>query len=196
MSTLGIENIEHTNGTSAMTINTSGEVDMVRNNLGLFQVYSNADQNIATNVYTTVNLNQKVFDTHNYFDTSTYRYTPQVAGYYYIESMIQWRPKTANDDVGLVTELQKNGSLYHSTGASPYLSPSGSTGPRGQLYLKVGNGKENQVTMTSIVYFNGTTDYVTLVGYIYNYTNSGATDNHMMGHSNLMLTYMLGWRIT
>ena len=195
MSTLGIENIEHINGTSAMTVNTSGEVDMVRNNLGVFQVYSNADQNIATNVTTTVALNQKVFDVDGYFDTSTYRYTPQVAGYYYIECVLQYRPKGADHNVNLSTELRKNGNLYHSTGASPYLSPNGSAGPRGQMCMKVGAGKEVQTDISSLVYFNGSTDYVTLTGYIYNYTNSSATDNHLMGHSNLMLTYMLGYRV-
>ena len=195
MSTLGIENIQHINGTNAMTINTSGEVDMVRNNIGLFQVYSNANQNIATNVRTIVALNQKVFDTDNYFDTSTYRYTPQVAGYYYIEAQIQYRAYAAADDVNLSTEIRKNGDLYHSTGASPYLSPSGSAGPRGQLNVKAGAGREMATIITSFVYFNGSTDYVDLRGYIYNYTNSSATTNHLIGHTNLMMTYMLGYRV-
>ena len=62
MSTLGIENIEHINGTNAMTVNTSGEVDMVRNNLGIFQVKSNATQSLGSDAATTVALNTKVFD--------------------------------------------------------------------------------------------------------------------------------------
>ena len=164
-------------------------------NKGLFYVYSNADQNIATNAKTTVALNQKVFDLDSYFNTSTYRYTPQVAGYYYIECMLQYRPKTAADDVALSTEINKNGSTYHSTGASPYLSPNGSTGPRGQHAFKAGAGKENQTTITAMVYFNGSSDYVTLTGYIFNYTDTSATDNHLLGHANLVLTYMLGYRV-
>ena len=164
-------------------------------NKGLFYVYSGADQDNATNVYTTVALNTKVFDLDSYFNTSNYRYTPQVAGYYYIECMLQYRPKGANDDVVFSTEIQKNGNLYHSNGASPYLSANNSTGPRGQLALKAGNGKENQTTITAMVYFNGTTDYVTLVGYIYNYTQSTVTDNNLLGHTNLVLTYMLGYRV-
>ena len=164
-------------------------------NKGLFYVYSGSDQNIGTNAYTQVALNTKVFDLDSYFNTSTYRYTPQVAGYYYIECQLSWRPKSADDNVNLASHLYKNGNNYHSTGSSPYLSANLSTKPMGHASMKVGAGKEVENQVTAMVYFNGSSDYVDLRGYIYNYSNSSATDNHMMGNSTLAVTYMLGYRI-
>jgi len=163
-------------------------------NKGLFQVYSNANENLANNSYTQVSLNAKVFDLDSYFNTSTYRYTPQVAGYYYIETQLMFAPKGADDNCALVSFIYKNGSNNHSTG-SPYINASGTGRAIGQVNVKVGAGKENQVKANSLVYLNGSSDYVDLRGYIYNYTQSSATDNLMMGHSTIWFTYMLGYRV-
>lgn len=187
--------IKNQAGTSALSISSAGEVDMVRNNIGLFQVYSNADQNIASNVYTTVALNEKVFDVDSYFDTSTYRYTPQVAGFYHIEVVIGFRTKSAADDVGILCHVYKNGNNYSSSGSSPYLTGSGNARIIGNNYIKSGTGKEIYVSTSSLVHMNGSTDYLYLVGYLYNYTNVSATDNNMIGHSTAMYTYMLGYRV-
>ncbi len=189
------DTIKNQAGTSAMTINSSGEVDMVRNNLGLFQVYLGANQNIASSSTDIVGLNTKVFDTDSYFNTSNYRYTPQVAGFYYIECKLSFRPKAADDNVNMNAYLYKNGSHSHSNGASPYLSANDTSRPIGQMCMKVGAGKEIEVQVNSLVYFNGSSDYVDLRGNMYNYTNSSATDNHVMGHSTQMMTYMLGYRV-
>ena len=62
--------------------------------------------------------------------------------------------------------------------------------------MKVGAGKEVETDITSLVYFNGSSDYIDLRGYIYNYTNASSSSNHMMGHATLMVTYMLGYRVS
>jgi len=181
---------------SGITAIANGGTGRSSDNRGLFYVLSGADQNIASNVTTQVALNTKVFDLDTYFNTTNYRYIPQVAGYYYIECMLQFRPKAADDNVNLSTSIYKNGNEYHSGGASPYLSGNETAKPRGQMCMKVGAGKEVQLEISNISYFNGSTDYVDLRGYIYNYTNSGASDNHLMGHSTIALTYMLGYRVS
>ena len=195
MSTLGIENIEHINGTNAMTVNTSGEVDMVRNNLGIFQVKSNATQSITSNAATVVALNTKVFDVDGYFDTSNYRYTPQVAGFYMIYGVISWDPRNADDNVYLDTRIYKNGDNSHSDGQAPYLAASGDVTPRGLMSVKMGAAQENSVSINMLVHFNGSTDYITLVGYIYNYSDASSSSNNMLGHSTLLTTYMQGFRV-
>ena len=64
------------------------------------------------------------------------------------------------------------------------------------MCLKVGAGKEIETDITSLVYFNGSSDYVDMRGYIYNYTNASSSNNDMMGHATLMVTYMLGFRVS
>ena len=195
MSTLGIENIEHINGTNAMTVNTSGEVDMVRNNIGLFQVHSTTTQNFTSNAYTIVALNQKVFDVDNYFNTSNYRYTPQVAGFYMIHGQISYDPRNADDNVYLSTGIWKNGVENHSTGQAPYLAASGNVKPRMIISVKMGAAQEMSGTITMLVHFNGTTDYVDMRGYIYNYSDASSSANSILGHATLFTTFMHGYRV-
>tara|TARA_R100001510_G_C7605120_1_gene170565 strand:- start:387 stop:971 length:585 start_codon:yes stop_codon:yes gene_type:complete len=193
---MALTKLDIANAVEGITAVANGGTGRSSDNRGLFYVYSNADQNIGSNAYTQVALNQKVFDLDSYFNTSNYRYIPQVEGYYYIECMLQYRPKAADDNVNLATHIYKNGNNYHSTGSSPYLSANESTRPIGQMCMKVGAGKEVQTEISSLVYFNGSSDYVDLRGYIFNYTNSSASDNHLMGHSTLVVTYMLGYRVS
>jgi len=181
------------NDVTGITAVANGGTGRSSDNKGLFQVYSGADQAVANNTTTLVNLNTKVFDLDNYFNTSTYRYTPQVAGYYYIECKVHWRPDNGDDNVNLASYIFKNGNNYHSTGASPYLSGNTTARPIGSMAMKVGAGKEVETEIHSLVHFNGSSDYVDLRGYIYNYTSSG--NNDLMGHATLMVTYMLGYRV-
>ena len=92
MSTLGIENIEHTNGTSAMTVDTSGRVAMpkvpafaVR---GFGSIQNNATINgltLASGTDMIYNYTQIDINRDNAFDNSTGIYTVPVAGLYQIQ---------------------------------------------------------------------------------------------------------------
>ena len=190
MSTLGIENIQHTNGTNAITFNSDGSMKR-----GVFQAYSNSNQNLTSNVHTQVQLDQKLFDQDNYFNTSTYRFTPQVAGIYFIDTQITWRSVGATNNSYYLTRIYKNGQVYHSQGNAPYLTGTAEPQVRGQISHTEGNGNETSVKASSLVHFNGSTDYIELYGYIYNYSNASATTNKMAGHANVMFTYMLGFRV-
>ena len=195
MSTLNVTNIKAADGTTGLTIaNSTGRVTMPNTGKGLFQVYSNSSQSLASNVTTLVQLDQKVFDPENYFNTSTYRYVPQVAGYYVIEAQIMWEADSG-DNCYLSAYIFKNGSHSHSTGNSPYISGNGTAKPMGIKSIVMGTSNEHYTRASTLVYFNGSSDYVDLRGYIYNYTDSGATDNLMKGHADNMLTWMYGFRI-
>ena len=94
MSTLNVTNIKgiNTDGTAGLTIaNSTGHVTMPNTGKGIFQVQSNSNQSLGSNSTTTVQLDQKALDPNNYFNTSNYRYTPQIAGYYLIEGQIMWK---------------------------------------------------------------------------------------------------------
>lgn len=193
---MALTKLDIANAVQGIAAVANGGTGRSSDNRGLFYVYSGANQDIASNVYVQVALNTEVFDLDSYFNTTNYRYIPQVAGYYYIECMIQYRPKAADDNVNLATHIYKNGNTNHSTGASPYLTGDGTTKPVGQMCMKVGAGKEVQTEISSIVHLDGDDDYVDLRGYIYNYTNASASDNEMMGHANNLTTYMLGYRVS
>lgn len=93
MSTLGIENIEHTNGTSAMTIDTSGRIKMpkvpafavrgfgsIQDGATINGVTLASGQDMIYN-YTQIDLNRG-----NAFNNSTGIYTVPVAGLYQIQA--------------------------------------------------------------------------------------------------------------
>ena len=190
MSTLGIENIQHTNGTNAITFNSDGSMKR-----GVFQAYSNSNQNLTSNVHTQVQLDQKLFDQDNYFNTSTYRFTPQVAGIYFIDAQITWRSVGATNNSYYLNRIYKNGQVYQQNTGAPYLTGSAEPQVRGQISHTEGSGNETSVKSNALVHFNGSTDYIELYGYIYNYGNASATTNQMAGHANVMFTYMLGFRV-
>ena len=112
-----------------------------------FSAYQTASQTITANSYTKVTFDVEDFDTNNNFASS--RFTPTVAGYYQINGNCG---VTAFALVGIF----KNGSEYR----------------RG---AQVGtNGVLLQSPVSTIVYLNGSTDYIEL--YIYCSTTNGTVN--------------------
>lgn len=128
-----------------------------------FNAYAGSAQSIANTTHTKIQLNTEVFDTNNNFDTSTYRFTPTVAGYYQITGSVQLASTSAISAV----EIYKNGGL--------------AAQGRG-----VGTGGLNQAgNVSAILYANGSTDYFEL----YVYQPSGGAINTTAASD---LTYMCG----
>ena len=74
---------------SSITLNGSavslgGSATVGGNNTPRFYAYRNGNTSIANNTYTVVAYNAENFDSDSKFDTSTYRFTPTVAGFYYL----------------------------------------------------------------------------------------------------------------
>jgi hypothetical protein len=92
MSTLGIENIEHTNGTSAMTVDTSGRIAMPKVPAFAVRGYGSIQNNATINGLTLAAGNDMIYNytqidinRDNAFDNSTGIYTVPVAGLYQIQ---------------------------------------------------------------------------------------------------------------
>ena len=121
-----------------------------------FSVTLSGDQTISNNTQTKIQLNTEVIDTNNCYDpTTNYRFTPTVAGYYAINAKILFAG-TASRNYYLATQLFKNGSnLSYASGI---------------LSLVMGSGADASVGSSSIIYMNGTTDYLELYAYHYDYT--------------------------
>ena len=97
-----------------------------------------SNQSVSAAVATKVNFDQEVFDTNSNYNPATYRFTPTVAGYYQINGMVCW--SGAGTTQGSIY-IYLNGAVY----ARNYTAGSGF-------------GYYNSISM--VVPFNGTTDYV------------------------------------
>jgi len=113
-----------------------------------FSAYGQGNQTVSNNTWTKVILGYEEFDTANAFDSTTnYRFTPQVAGYYQINGMINGNANVSNPTF-VQAAIYKNGAIY-------------------KRYSSIGNAANYQSgTISSIVYLNGSTDYVELYGYL------------------------------
>lgn len=105
-----------------------------------FSVYLPSNQTITTTTFTKVQLSTESFDTANCFNTTTYRFTPDVAGYYQITGSVY--PQTSVTIV--ICAIYFNGSAVHSA-----YSDASST-----------------AVASKLIYFNGSTDYIELYAYL------------------------------
>ena len=80
-------------------------------NTPAFEAYKTASQTISTGTATKLQYDTEVFDTDNAYDNSTnYRFTPQVAGKYFIFASVQSGNTNDFDDYQI--QIHKNGSTY------------------------------------------------------------------------------------
>jgi hypothetical protein len=109
-----------------------------------FSAYRGSNQTLTQNTYVKVQINTESFDTNNNFDSTTnYRFTPTVAGYYQLNAQMQLNTSSGV----LFIALYKNGSQAQASGLAATLSA-------GSL-----------VSIASLVYANGSTDYFEIFVY-------------------------------
>jgi hypothetical protein len=146
--------------TAAVTLATLG-------NGPAFSAYQGISQTLSANVYTKIQLNTERFDTNSNFDpTTNYRFTPTVAGYYQINYALYGT--TTGTITSFIGALYKNGAAYE--------------------YGSIANGTLGNLAFAtaSLVYMNGTTDYLELYINIngtgtLTATQAGGTVNFMSG---------------
>ena len=174
MSILKVNTIQHANGTEAMTIDSSGNVTTAGNLITTapcFGVALSSDQAISSGVFTKVAFDTVKFDTDSYWDSTNYRYTPQVAGYYQFNATIRNRADgTLSNAIG---SFFKNGIEYNRLCGSQIASAT-----IGSIYGSAGS---------MVVYLNGTTDYIEVYG-----LNSSSTNNRIGGDAGLVVTVFSG----
>ena len=112
---------------------------MVSGNMPAFSAYATVSQSLTAATFTKVQLNNEEFDTNSCFDSTTnYRFQPNVAGYYQINASIIMTGTISR----MFCSIYKNGSEYK----------------RGNDI----NVNGYQPSVTSLVYCNGSTDYIEL----------------------------------
>lgn len=112
-----------------------------------FSAYrSSSAQSISASTWTKLQLQSEEFDTASCYDNSTnYRFTPSVAGYYQCSAGAQFT-FTGTSAITAVN-VYKNGAFGKGT----------------QHWVAVSAG--HCVATSALIYLNGTTDYVELYGY-------------------------------
>jgi hypothetical protein len=110
-----------------------------------FYAYKTGTQTLTTNVYSKILFQGEIWDSNNNFASSTF--TPTVAGYYQVNACCYYFSSTSNSRAS--TQFYKNGSLYSF----------------GQ-YLTGLTTSDFMLTASSIVYMNGTTDYLEVYGVV------------------------------
>jgi len=172
MSTLKVGTIQdHANGNNALVINSSGVVTTPAR--PAFRVVRSVDQAIADNTTTVIQLNTKsgnseLFDIGGYFNTSNYRYIPQVAGYY----SITLGTLLESPNYQFAT-IRKNGANQFGNRA----------------WSESGIFSTGQVT--GVIHLNGSSDYIDATVY----HNAGSSKNLRGLDGGIETTYMCGYLI-
>lgn len=127
-----------------------------------FSAYQNSgSQSVTASTFTKVQFNTEEFDTNSNYDNATnYRFTPTVAGYYQVNSCVAC---TATSGTLYAISLYKNGAGF-----------------------KNGNDLRaastvNNVVVSTLVYMNGSTDYLEVYIFIAGTTptvNSGVSPTY------------------
>ena len=114
-----------------------------------FEAQRTTDQNVTDVTLTKVQFDTEVLDTDNCYDNTTnYRFTPTVAGKYFVYGCIN-NDSQGNSQLGYgQTYIYKNGSSYRKT----------------ETYFSSSNVRRSSIFTTAIIDMNGTTDYLELYG--------------------------------
>ena len=106
-----------------------------------FSAYANAGVSVSTGTFVKIPFQVEAFDTASCYDNTTnYRFTPNVAGYYQVTARTQWTTNNGTTENMLI--VHKNGSEH-----------------------RRGFGGVIGVGVNALVYLNGTTDYIEIYGF-------------------------------
>jgi len=136
----------YADGTGSLTVQQNGQTLGVYGKIPAFSVYTNDSSSYFSNATATkVRFNLENFDTENCFDTSNYRFTPNVAGYYSFSAKVL--TSTGGAGGQQILYLYKNGA---------------SLVELEQIYI---GQNATGTTGSYLTYANGSSDYFELYGY-------------------------------
>lgn len=108
--------------------------------------YGTSNHSITNAVYTTSTLSAAI-DTYGWFNAGNYRYTPQIAGYYRVTTLMTGT-SASNNVTAIIVVAAKNDNHI-----------------AGRVYrCPASNNMSGYADV--LVYMNGTTDYLTWIGWI------------------------------
>ena len=131
-----------------LTLNGNGTEAGAIFNRPAFLVYRNANQSVSNDTPTVVQFDTKTIDTDNCYNLTTHRFTPNVAGYYWVSCNTTLSTESTPNLEDGTTFIRKNGTII----ANAEIDPSNT------LEMAV---VSNQLSI--MVQMNGTTDYLDVV---------------------------------
>ena len=160
MSTLEVNKITPSTGTS-ITLGDSGDtftipsgVTITNNgtqtgfggtNTPAFEAYGSTNQSVSDVTYTKVQIDTEIFDTDGYYDNTTnYRFTPLVAGKYFVYISIGLHALAVSELQNMYAGLSKNGTIIKFSHHN---------------YTN-NNIRFGTANITAVVELNGSTDYI------------------------------------
>lgn len=130
-----------------------------------FSAYLPTNQTVSSGTPTKITLSTEEFDTASCYDNSTnYRFTPNVAGYYQVEFCVGGN----SSSVALVASIYKNGSSWKQ---AIWAAPSTT-------------GVSISMPVVALMYMNGSTDYIEFYGQ----TNGGTVIQSGQNYTYAMAT--------
>ena len=166
MGTIKTTNIETITGSGTLTLGQSGETisipsgatfsatagTMSGQNYPAFRAYVNGTTTISDNVFTKIQFNTEVYDTDNTYDpTTNYRFTPNVAGKYFVYSSLIVESDTTRRIEYVWYTIYKNGNEIYR------VNP---------VYSADNISWSTTGVIANTVEMNGTTDYLEIYGAI------------------------------
>ena len=157
MSKLETNTIDTVSGTTNLVIGSTNTSTITMpngkltgHNYPAFEAYLSSTQSISDATHTKIQFDAKFFDTDNCYSTSTYKFTPTVAGKYYI--YLKAEIDFASNQHGNQSQARifKNGTVYSLTVMQATSNPIG-------RFVTVFNH--------AVLSLNGTSDYVEGYGY-------------------------------
>ena len=138
---------------------------VAKTDLVVFSAYPSAATSLTATTYVKVTLGNEVFDTASTFDTTNSKFLPTTAGYY----QINFGVSGATNTLRLFATLYKNGTAYSrgndvETGA-------------GAVWVSIGS---------TILYMNGSTDYLELYGWSNSTINTDTTAERTYMNGSLL----------
>ena len=167
-----------------MVTDASGALSFQTQGYGLFHVRANQNngdtpQTVANVTVSKIQFKYELADLDGLFDNSTnYRYTPQVAGWYWVNLNISINNGGGHSHL-MTAYLYKNGSQYATF-------EGGGGGSGADHYNRYGDN--NSINMSSIIQLNGSSDYVE--GYVYQ-TNAQSASRNLDNLSTTMMGYLV-----
>ena len=165
---IGNNTLLETNGSGTITTNNIGG-----QNTPAFLAYLSSNQTVSNNTFTKISCNTELVDTNGNYDTSNYRFTPTIAGTYFIYGVFQ----TSTDASALsfaVAAIYKNG-VQKTENVIDFRAGTG--------------GGTNSIFTSLITDFNGSSDYVEFFGRI------NSSTNHTFQGGGIPINYFGGYKL-
>ena len=137
-STIQVDKIQDTGGNTILSSNGTGTFTSnlpLGNGTPYFMARLSGDQSIADNTETVVTFNSEDYDSGGCFDTTTYRFTPNVEGHYFIASRLTISGTSPNEGS---CQIRIDGNK--SNGANWYTVSANSTATYYASFVRYANG--------------------------------------------------------